>query len=66
MKSFFADCGEISALRWVEKDGQFKGCGFVEFAESSATDKAVAKSGTSLKGRAVRVDFAAGKPKREW
>jgi nucleolin len=65
MKGFFKDCGEVTALRWVEKDGQFKGCGFVEFAQTDATDKAVAMSGSQLKGRAVRVDFAAGKPKRE-
>jgi nucleolin len=66
MKNFFSDCGEVAALRWVEKDGQFKGCGFVEFTDSSATDKAVAKSGQSLKGRTVRVDFASGKPKRNF
>lgn len=58
---YFADCGEIREIRWIEKDGQFKGCGFVEFQDSSATDGAVAKNGTSFLGRPIRIDFAAGK-----
>lgn len=58
---FFADCGEVREIRWIEKDGQFKGCGFIEFQDSNATDGAVAKNGASFLGRPIRIDFAAGK-----
>ncbi len=66
VRKHFAECGEISAIRWVERDGQFKGCGFLEFADSNATDKAVAKNGSEILGRAVRVDFSAPKPPRQF
>jgi nucleolin len=65
VRGFFKECGDISAIRWVERDGQFKGCGFVEFNESDSTDKAVAMSGQDLQGRAIRVDFSAPKAPRE-
>jgi nucleolin len=57
VKEFFADCGEIVAIRWVsdKTTGQFKGCGFVEWADSESTTKAVALSGTDLLGRPVRI-----------
>jgi len=61
----FADCGPISSIRWIERDGKFSGYGFVEFSESSATDKAVALSGTDLLGRPMKVDFASDRKKRE-
>jgi nucleolin len=65
VRSVFADCGEVTAVRWVERDGQFKGCGFVEFAESDATDLAVAKNGQDVLGRPMRVDYSAPKaPKK--
>jgi len=65
VRKTFSDCGEISAIRWVERDGQFKGCGFVEFADSSATDAAVAKNGQDVLGRAMRVDYSAPRPPRQ-
>lgn len=58
---FFSDCGEVREIRWVEKDGQFKGCGFLEFSNSDATDGAVAKNGQAFLGRPIRIDFATGK-----
>jgi len=60
VKDFFKECGEIVAIRWVsdKESGQFKGCGFVEWADSSATEKAVALSGSDLLGRPVRIDYA--------
>jgi nucleolin len=61
MTEFFSSCGEVKEIRWVERDGQFKGCGFIEFTESSATDNAVGKNGASFLGRPIRVDFAPGK-----
>jgi len=59
----FADCGVIQQVRWVERDGEFKGVAFVQFTESEATDKAIGKNGTMLKGRQARIDYAAKKSK---
>jgi len=60
IRTFAEDCGEIKAIRWVHnKDtGDFKGCGFVEFHDSSAADKFIAKKGTNLKGRPIRIDWS--------
>lgn len=64
MGKFLADCGEVAEIRWIEKEGQFKGCGFVEFTDSAATDKAVAKAGTKFLGRDIRIDYAPEKRAR--
>lgn len=60
LRQAFADCGEITQVRFAmdRESGEFKGFGHIEFAESGATDKAVALAGTDILGRAVRVDFA--------
>jgi len=65
VRSHFGDCGDITSIRWVERDGQFKGCGFVEFGDTGATDKAVALNGSDLLGRSVRVDYSAPKAPRQ-
>jgi nucleolin len=65
IRNLFSDCGEITSIRWVEKDGQFRGCGFVDFAATDATDAAVAKNGQDVMGRAIRVDFSAPRPPRQ-
>jgi len=62
----FGSCGTIISVRWVERDGKFSGIGFVQFADTEATDKAVALSGTDIKGRPVRVDFAQSKSKPQY
>jgi nucleolin len=59
LREHFKDCGEITDIRWVEKDGEFKGCGFIEFAESWSTDEAVKFNGADIMGRPVRVDYSA-------
>lgn len=59
LRQVFADCGEISDIRWVEKDGEFKGCGFIEFIESWSTDEAVKLNGSDVLGRPMRVDYSA-------
>lgn len=43
----------------VEKDGEFKGCGFVEFEESWSTDEAIKLNGSDALGRPMRVDYSA-------
>jgi len=67
IRTLFTDCGEIVNIRWVERDGQFKGCGFVEFSDEDAVDKAATKNGTLLGNRSIRIDYAAAKaPKSSW
>ena len=64
VKTFFADCGEISNIRWLtdRETGDFKGCGFCEFASSDSVDGVVAKNGQDLMGRPVRLDYSTPKP----
>jgi nucleolin len=59
------DCGEITSIRWVHhKDsGDFKGCGFVDFADTEAVDKFIAKRGSILKGRPIRIDYSESRKK---
>jgi nucleolin len=57
VKSFFADCGDIKECRWPK--GDFTGIGWVEFYDTNAPDLAVKKAGEMVKGRAIRVDYAA-------
>jgi len=54
---FFKDCGEIKELRWPK--GDFTGIGWVEFYDTNSTDKAIKLAGQDLKGRKIRVDYAA-------
>merc|ERR1719330_2281705 len=65
LKEAFADCGEISQIRFAEdrETGDFKGFGHIEFVDSSSTDAAVKMAGTDIMGRPCRVDFAADKRK---
>jgi len=62
----FGGFGTIIAIRWVEREGRFTGCGFVEFGETEATDAAIKLNGTDILGRAVRVDFAADKTRKRY
>ena len=50
-------------IRWLtdRESGKFRGCGFVEFAESSAVDEFVKHNGAMLLDRALRVDYAEGR-----
>lgn len=67
LADLFKDCGEISGIRYMERDGEFKGVAFVEFTETEATDKAVLLNGSDFLGRQIRVDFAGqSKKKKEW
>mmetsp|Transcript_3090 Transcript_3090/g.11050 ORF Transcript_3090/g.11050 Transcript_3090/m.11050 type:complete len:149 (-) Transcript_3090:65-511(-) len=68
MRTFFEDCGHVASIRWVtdRESGEFKGCGFVEFEDTAHADAAILKNGENLMGRAVRLDWAEDKPKREW
>jgi len=59
IRNLFADCGEISDIRWGTKDGNFAGFGFCEFADPSSVEKAVALAGTEVAGRPINIDVAA-------
>mmetsp|Transcript_7855 Transcript_7855/g.12282 ORF Transcript_7855/g.12282 Transcript_7855/m.12282 type:complete len:486 (-) Transcript_7855:78-1535(-) len=61
LRAAFAECGEITQVRFAtdRETQEFKGFGHIEFAETEATDKAIAMAGTDIVGRQVRVDFAA-------
>merc|ERR1712087_148153 len=58
VKKHFKECGELKSIRWMQKDGEFKGAGFVEFETTEAVDKAVKLCGKEIIGRAARVDYA--------
>lgn len=60
--------GDIKSFRWVSKDGEFLGFGFLELFETKDTDKAVSRNGRVYLNRqiaiayATREEFEAGKP----
>ena len=59
----------MNAIRWVtdRATGDFKGCGFAEFATTEDADAAFLKNGQVLMSRSVRLDWAEEKPKKaEW
>jgi len=60
VRNAFSGCN-IANIRWVERDGVFKGVAFVEFADTKTADQAVnkAKNGINIGGRAARLDWAA-------
>jgi RNA-binding proteins (RRM domain) len=66
LRSSFAECGEISEIRFAEdkETGDFKGYGHIEFVDSESTDKAIEMAGTEVLGRPLRVDYAADKRKQ--
>lgn len=51
---------EVKAVRWLHhKDsGDFKGCGYVEFWNTEACEKAATLNGKTLLGRPIRLDWA--------
>jgi len=66
-RAFFADCGAITNIKWLEKEGEFKGIAFVDFESIEAATKAVEKNGQDLQGRAVRINFSKPRaPRAEW
>lgn len=67
MRDFFKDCGEVGQIRWLtDRDsGEFRGCGFIEFADpDSALEKAAKLNGSMLMGRQIRLDYAAPRERR--
>jgi len=62
MKAWCKEQGadDVTSVRWLtHKDsGEFKGCGFIQFASVESVDKIVAKTGSDCMGRSIRCDFA--------
>lgn len=63
LEELFKEAGTIESIRYMERDGEFKGVAFVQFSETESTDKAVQKNGTSFLGKTIRVDYAADRKK---
>ena len=65
LRAFFEPLA-LSAIRWVtdRETGDFKGCGFAEFASTEDADQAFKKQGQVLMSRPVRLDWAEDKPKK--
>merc|ERR1719317_657942 len=65
VRNHFNDCGKLKDIRWIEKDGNFKGAGFAEFESVEGADNAVKLCGKEIIGRAARVDYAKDRPPRD-
>ena len=61
LRALFEPCGAISRIKWLEKDGEFRGMAFLDFETIEAATNAVALNGSDLSGRPVRANFS--KPK---
>eukprot|EP00578_Thalassiosira_sp_NH16_P016492 CAMPEP_0181107388 /NCGR_PEP_ID=MMETSP1071-20121207/17060_1 /TAXON_ID=35127 /ORGANISM="Thalassiosira sp., Strain NH16" /LENGTH=397 /DNA_ID=CAMNT_0023190901 /DNA_START=87 /DNA_END=1280 /DNA_ORIENTATION=+ len=59
-KFFMGVEAELKSVRWLHhKDsGDFKGCGYVDFWNTDACEKAAALNGKNLLGRPIRIDWA--------
>jgi len=59
-KFFMGVEAEIKAVRWLyhKESGDFKGCGYVDFWNTEACEKAATLNGKNLLGRPIRIDWA--------
>jgi nucleolin len=58
---FFATVdAELKAVRWLshKESGDFKGCGFAEFWDTDACEKAATLNGKNLLDRPIRIDWS--------
>eukprot|EP01035_Chromulina_nebulosa_P020296 gene20296-26347_t len=59
IRETFEKFGEVTQVRFaMDEEGSFKGFGHVEFADGDSTVEAVKVHGTTISGRAIRVDYA--------
>mmetsp|Transcript_20747 Transcript_20747/g.52582 ORF Transcript_20747/g.52582 Transcript_20747/m.52582 type:complete len:376 (-) Transcript_20747:1828-2955(-) len=67
LREVFKDCGEITQIRWgMDRETEhFKGYGHVEFATEEACQAAAKLHGTYVMNRALRLDFAISRPRRD-
>lgn len=66
LKSFFAECGEITDARVItdRETGRSKGFAFVSFSTKEGLDAAIAKNNGELDGRSLRINQAEDRPRR--
>lgn len=66
MREFAKACGEVTSIRWLtdRESGEFKGCGFIDFATSDGVDEFVKLNGTDLLGRGIRIDYSKPREKK--
>ena len=59
-KFFMGVEAELKAVRWLyhQDSGDFKGCGYVDFWNTEACEKAAALNGKNLLERPIRIDWA--------
>lgn len=59
-KFFMSVDAEVKSVRWLHHrdSGDFKGCGYVDFWNTEACEKAAALNGKNLLGRPIRIDWA--------
>ena len=58
----------LTHVKWItdKETGKFYGSAFVEMSNSQAAAEAVAKAGSQLMGRDVKINFAAARPGDPW
>ncbi|KAL4492118.1 hypothetical protein ABPG73_003066 [Tetrahymena malaccensis] len=66
LQNFFMSSGNIINVRIAKCEGKSRGFGHVEFEDRSGVDNALKKSGEYIDGRAIRVDVAIAKNKRDF
>ncbi len=68
LQNAFAQCGDVVEAKVItDRDtGRSRGFGFVTFADADSATRAMEElDGSSLDGRAIRVDRANDRPKRD-
>ena len=59
-KFFMGVDAELKSVRWLHHrdSGDFKGCGYADFWNTEACEKAATLNGKNLLGRPIRIDWA--------
>jgi len=64
IKEVFKECGEIVNIEWFNsREGQFRGCGILEFDSAAAAQKALGLAEKEVLGRPMKVNL--NKPKTD-
>ena len=58
MWEIFADCGEISEIRMLYRNGVFQRCAFVDYTDMESAGEALNFHNTLLDGRTIRISPA--------
>jgi len=56
----FQDCGEVLNIKWLQRDG-WTGKGFVKLDSEEAVQKAIAKDGADVNGKAIGIALPRGR-----